>query len=74
MSDGQFYACKDRSAFKSRLMVQDGWYQDGYSRTPRMVMVPFSTPAGCQYQKTALGLVDARCGDCSHKESYRQSG
>ena len=56
--------CHNRAPYKSFLPVQDGWYMDGHSRTPRMVSVPFRMDPNCNYTHTELGQADARCLGC----------
>jgi hypothetical protein len=60
--------CHNRKPFKPFMVCQDGWYQDGYTRTPRMVSVPFRMNPNCQYQFTELGKKDVGCLGCSQKE------
>lgn len=60
--------CHNRAAYKTRVMVQDGWYMDGYTRLPRMIEVPFKMSNDCQYTKTELGKADKRCDGCKHRQ------
>lgn len=61
------YACHNRPAFRSILPMQAGYYVDGYTRTPRLVPVPFRMSPACQYTHTQLGQADARCSGCRHR-------
>lgn len=61
--------CHNRPPFKTITPVQDGWYMDGVSRTPRMVAVPFRMAATCQYTKTTLGQADKGCDGCKHRKA-----
>lgn len=47
--------------------MQAGYYVDGYTRTPRLVPVPFRMNPACQYTHTQLGQADARCSECRHR-------
>ena len=58
------YGCHNRAPFKASIPVQDGWYLDGYTRTPRMVAQPFRMEPQCQYTHTELGRADQRCSEC----------
>lgn len=58
------YGCYNRPEYQTILKMQDGWYMDGYTRTPRMQAVPFQMSTECQYTHTYLGQADARCIDC----------
>lgn len=61
------YACHNRAPFQPKLPVQDGWFMDGFTRTPRMVAVPFRMSALCNYTHTELGQADGRCTGCRHR-------
>lgn len=61
------YACHDRPEFRTRLKVQDGHFDDGHQRIPRMVAIPFVMAKDCQYTNTELGQKDPRCEACKHK-------
>lgn len=63
------YACKDRAAYAPSVPVQDGWYMDGYTRTPRMVPMPFRMSPTCNYTETELGQADTRCDGCTWRKS-----
>lgn len=58
------HGCYNRPAYVSIVPMQDGWYQDGYTRTPRMIGVPFRMAPDCQYTLTELGRVDVGCVGC----------
>lgn len=61
-------ALKNRGPFKSFMVIQDGWYSDGYTRTPRMKAVPFRMSPDCEFQKSdQYNLPD--CVGCKHKET-----
>jgi len=59
------YGCKNRAPYASAMPVQDGWFMDGYTRTPRMVSMPFRMSPDCNYTTTALGEKDEKCQGCS---------
>ena len=59
-------ALKNRGEFKAFMVVQDGWYMDGVTRTPRMVASPFRMAKPCQFQlDDKYNLPD--CVGCSWK-------
>jgi len=63
------YACKDRAPFMRTIAAQDGWFMDGYTRTPRMVPMPFRMAQTCQYTHSDLGGADKRCAGCTWRKS-----
>ena len=42
---------------------------DGYTRTPRMVPMPFRMEPTCQYTHSDLGQADTRCAGCTWRKS-----
>ena len=56
--------CHNRAPLKTLVVVQDGWYMDGYTRTPRMASIPNPMTKTCQYTRTALGAADKGCAGC----------
>lgn len=62
------YACHNRPPFRTSLKVQDGYWDDGLQRIPKLVSVPFRMEFSCQYRKTDLGKADARCAGCNHRK------
>lgn len=59
------YGCYNRQPFKDSTVVQDGWFLDGVTRTPRMVKVKDTMSKDCRYSKDpALGQKDERCVGC----------
>ena len=56
--------CVNHPEFRAVLPMQDGWYLDGTTRTPRMVAVPFRMQRPCQYTLSDLGRVDPDCTGC----------
>lgn len=60
--------CHNRPAYRTGVVVQDGWYMDGYTRVPKMVQVPFKMSHECQYTKSDLGKADPACQGCKHKQ------
>jgi hypothetical protein len=60
--------CHNRPPFKTITPVQDGWFMDGVSRSPRMVAVHFRMATACQYTHTTLGQADQKCTGCKHKQ------
>ena len=60
------HACHDRQPFRTSQPMQDGWYMDGVTRTPRMISVPFRMSTDCQYSRDPMGLGsnDPRCEGC----------
>lgn len=63
------YACHNRREFKPYAVVQDGWFMDGVTRTPKMVAVPFRLTPGCVYRTSDLGQADPRCTGCRWREA-----
>ena len=63
------YGCKDRKPYLSSIPVADGHYMDGYTRTPRMVTMPFRMEPGCQYTHSDLGAADKRCTGCKWRKT-----
>lgn len=61
------YACFDRLPFRTSLKVQDGYWDDGLQRIPKLTSVPFRMEFSCQYRHTELGKADARCEGCTWK-------
>lgn len=64
-------ACHNRNPFKERMVVQDGWYMDGYTRTPRMIAIDNPMSKDCQYSKDPMGYgqQDKGCEGCKWKAS-----
>lgn len=60
--------CYNRKPLHSTVTVQDGWYMDGYTRTPRMVSIPNPMQKSCQYQKDDK-YNDPGCNGCKHKDA-----
>jgi hypothetical protein len=42
---------------------------DGYTRTPRMVHVPFAMSRPCNYTTTTLGKADTGCTGCTRRKA-----
>ncbi len=61
------YGCHNRREYMTSVIVQDGWWMDGQSRTAKMVAKPFSMTKDCQYTKSELGQSDTRCTGCRHR-------
>lgn len=61
------YGCHSRPLLKTRAIVQDGWWMDGTSRTPKMISIPDPMTKTCNYTTTALGKADIKCIGCEHK-------
>lgn len=64
-SDTHRNGCHDRRPFLESVPAQDGWFMDGFTRTPRMVASPVRAKKPCQYTNTALGLADKGCTGCT---------
>ena len=56
--------CHNRPEYRAVQPMQDGWYLDGTTRTPRLVAVPFRMAPDCQYTLSDLGRVDTGCVAC----------
>ena len=56
--------CHNRPPFRAVLPVQDGWFLDGTTRTPRMVPWVIRAKPDCQYTLSDLGRIDAGCAGC----------
>lgn len=63
------YGCHNRKPLKTRAVVQDGYFQDGVTRTPRMIPIPDPMTKSCQY--TATSPSDARCAGCIHQSQKK---
>lgn len=61
------YGCHNRREYKATVIVQDGWWMDGQTRAAKMVSKPFAMSRDCQYTKSDLGQMDARCNGCRHR-------
>lgn len=57
--------CFNRPPYLATLPAQDGFYMDGYTRTPRMVAMPFRMEKSCQYTLSDLGKADKGCAGCT---------
>ena len=66
------YGCHNRKPFVSSVPVADGFYLDGYTRTPRMVPMPFRMSKECEYRKTSLGEADKNCTGCGWRNPQQQ--
>lgn len=62
------YGCHNRAPYLTSMPMQSGWYMDGYTRTPRMVSMPFRMSMDCEYTLTDLGKVDPKCEGCKWKK------
>lgn len=62
------YDCHNRPAFKTVRPIQDGYYLDGVTRTPRLVPDHFRMARDCQYTLTGLGQADPKCTGCTHRK------
>lgn len=60
--------CYNHPPYQTLIPVQDGWYMDGYTRTPRMVAIPFTMTKPCQYTLSELGKVDRGCDGCTWRQ------
>ena len=63
------YGCHNRAPLKQSAVVANGWYQDGMTRTPRMISIPDPMTKTCNYTTTQLGKADAKCVGCTHKQT-----
>lgn len=61
--------CFDRPPYTPSMVVADGWWSDGETRTAKLVSVPFRMAYDCQYTLSELGKNDAKCTGCKHKEA-----
>lgn len=59
--------CHNRPEYKTRVVVQDGWFMDGVTRVPKMISLPFRNSAQCNYTHTSLCQADERCKGCKHR-------
>lgn len=60
--------CHNRQPYRSTIPMQDGWYMDGHSRSPKMLSVPFRMNPECVYTTSELGQADAKCSGCKWKK------
>lgn len=58
--------CHNRQ-LRAKVLVQDGWFIDGVSRTPKLTMIPDTMSKDCQYTHSALGQKDPGCTGCRHR-------
>lgn len=63
------YKCHNRKPYPTHQVVSDGHYIDGYTRTPRLVHMPVSGSADCQYTHSTLGQADPRCRGCTWRHN-----
>lgn len=58
--------CHNRAPLRTSAVVQDGWFMDGVTRTPRMISVPHRMTTECQYSRDPMGLgqQDPGCHGC----------
>ena len=61
------YGCHNRAPYLTSIPVGDGHYMDGYTRTPRMVPMPFRMSKDCEYSTSDLGEKDKACDGCKWK-------
>lgn len=69
-------ACHNRRPFKSFAVIQDGWFMDGVTRTPKMIASPFRMSTECVYsadtsniaRSGGLGAFDPGCAGCQWKQ------
>lgn len=61
--------CYNRRPYVDMLPMQDGWYMDGVTRTPRMEPVKIRVKPDCQYTGSALGQADKGCTGCSWRST-----
>lgn len=62
------YGCHNRAPYTRSLPAQEGWYMDGYTRTPRMAAMPFRMSTDCNYTTTELGQADKGCDGCTWRK------
>jgi len=56
--------CHNRAPYTRVTPAADGYFMDGYTRTPRMVAMPFRMSPECNYTETELGQADKQCQGC----------
>lgn len=66
-------ACHNRAPFRTSQAVQDGWFMDGVSRTPRMVSIPFRMSPDCEYSKSDLVQADKGCTGCKWRQNPEET-
>lgn len=66
--------CHNRPPYSTSQPMQDGWYMDGVTRTPRMVYVPHRMSTECQYSRDPMGYgqQDPRCEGCRWRHPVSQ--
>jgi hypothetical protein len=62
------YSCFNRAPLRTRVEVQNGWNDQGATRTPRMVIIPDPMTKTCQYQADDR-YGDKGCIGCKHKDA-----
>ena len=61
------YGCHSRPPLKTSAVVANGFFMDGYTRTPKMISIPDPMTKTCNYTTTVLGKADIKCIGCAHK-------
>ena len=62
------HGCFNRPLYRASMKVQDGYWDDGLQRIPKLTSVPFRMNFECQYRHSELGKADKNCVGCKHKE------
>lgn len=65
------HGCHNRPAYKPAMVVQDGYWSDGETRTAKLVSVPFRMAKDCQYTQSALGQKDQSCEGCKWRNEVK---
>ena len=60
------YGCHNRPPLRTRAVVQDGYFFDGVTRTPKMIAIPDPMSKDCRYSKDHD---DPGCTGCKHKQT-----
>ena len=62
------HGCYNRPPFKDAMIVADGYFIDGVTRTPRLKSSPFRMARDCQYTLSEISRNDTKCHGCIHRK------
>jgi len=66
------YGCFNRPLYRASMKVQDGYWDDGLQRIPKLVSIPFRMNPDCQYTHSTLGQQDKNCVGCKHRKDAHE--
>jgi len=59
--------CYNRTPLRDTAIVQSGWYDQGCTRKPEMVVIDVPMSKTCVYQRDKKD--DPKCAGCKHLEN-----